>query len=298
MTQGRVHSRWEGVVALAGAILFVAAGCSTQQLGVRAMAPTMRDLLARVNDQPDPQLVRDGVPSNLLLLDGLASIDPGNEDMATLTARAFCSYALIFVMDEDRDRAKLLFEQGRAHALRALDGEYKDFAKAADEGDLESFGKAVAKVEKGDIAPLFWFGNCWAGAINSSKGSAKALVSLPKVEKVMQQAVKLDETYYFAGPRLFMGMYYASRPKALGGNPDESRKNFERAIELTDGHFLMTKVFEAQYYAVMVQDRDLFQSLLEGVLAAPDDVEKGQNLATRVAKEKAKKLLADADSLF
>src|SRR5207253_2480694 len=104
----------------------------------------------------------------------------------------------------------------RAHALRALDGQYKGFAKTADDGDLASFGSAVEKVKKGDIAPLFWLGNCWAGAINSSKGSAKALIALPKVEKIMQQAVALDETYYFAGPRLFMGIYYAGRPKSLG----------------------------------------------------------------------------------
>ncbi len=274
------------------------AACSTQQLAVRAMAPTMNDLLTRVNDQPDPGLVRDGVPSNLLLLDGLASIDPGNEEMATLTARAFCSYALIFVMDEDKDRARVLFEQGRAHALRALDSAYSGFAKSADEGDLESFGKAVTKVGKSDIGSLFWFGNCWAGAINSAKGSAKALIALPKVESVMKRAVELDEGYYFAGPRLFMGIYQAGRPKALGGDPKLSKQNFDRAVELTDGKFLLTKVFYAQYYAVGTQDRDLFEALLKEVVAAPDDVLAGQTLATKVAKEKAKKLLVDADSLF
>ncbi len=291
--------RYASTLACAGLLMpLFAADCSTQQMAVRAMAPTMTDLLKRVNDQPDPGLVRDGVPSNLLLLDGLASIDPGNDDMAVLTAQAFCSYALIFVMDEDKDRARVLFEQGRAHALRALDGDYKGFAKAADDGDLTSFGTAVDKVKKGDIAPLFWLGNCWAGAINSSKGSAKALIALPKVEKIMQQAVALDETYYFAGPRLFMGIYYAGRPKALGGEPAKSKENFDRAITLTDGHFLMTKVFYAQYYAVQTQDRELFESLLKEVIAAPDDIEPGQTLATRVAKEKAKKLLADAESLF
>ena len=46
------------------------------------------------------------------------------------------------------------------------------------------------------------------------------------------------------------------------------------------------------------QDRELFEALLKEVVAAPDDVLAGQTLATKVAKEKAKKLLTDADSLF
>ncbi len=290
--------RWNGCWIVSASLLVWACGCSTQQLAVRAMAPTMNDLLTRVNDQRDPELVKDGVPSNLLLLDGLASIDPDNEEMAVLTAQAYCSYALIFVMDEDKDRARVLFEQGRAHALRALDGEHAGFAKAADDGDLASFTAAVGKVKRDEIAPLFWLGNCWAGAINSAKGSAKALVALPKVESAMARAVELDETFYFAGPRLFMGIYHAGRPKALSGDPKRSKENFDRAVELTSGKFLLTKVFYAQYYAVQTQDRELFESLLGEVIAAPDDVLAGQSLATRVAKQKAKRLLSDADSLF
>ncbi len=291
-------TRWTRTWLVCMSVAVWSCGCSTQQLAVRAMAPTMNDLLMRVNDQHDPELVREGVPSNLLLLDGLASIDPGNAEMAVLTAQAYCSYALIFVMDDDKDRARVLFEQGREHALRALEEEHSGFARAADGGDIPSFAAAVGKVERDEIAPLFWLGNCWAGAINSAKGSARALVALPKVEALMARAIELDETYYFAGPRLFMGIYHAGRPKALGGDPKRSKENFDRAVELTSGKFLLTKVFYAQYYAVQTQDRELFEALLNEVVAAPDDVLAGQTLATRVAKQKAKRLLDDADSFF
>lgn len=286
--------------SLVAVLLVVAAasGCNTQKLAVRAMTPTMNDLMAQVNDEPDTKLVEDGIPSNLLLLDGLASVAPDNDEMAVLASRAFCSYALIFVMDEDPSRAHTLFDQGRGHALRALDDAYPGFRKLADQGTLAKFQSAVDEVDEDDLPALFWAGNCWAGAINSDKGSPAALIALPRVEMIMKRAVKLDESYFFAGPRLFLGIYYAGRPKALGGKPALSKQNFDRAIELTDGKFLLTKVFYAQYYAVQTQDRELFESLLKEVLAAPDDICPGQTLATRVAKQKAKKLLDEEDSFF
>ena len=60
----------------------------------------------------------------------------------------------------------------------------------------------------------------------------------------------------------------------------------------------MIKVLMAQFYAVQVQDKDLFRKLLQEVVEADATVLPEQRLANEVAKKRASVLLAKEKLFF
>ena len=83
----------------------------------------------------------------------------------------------------------------------------------------------------------------------------------------------------------------------MGGRPEVGREHFERAIEISNGEYLMTKVMFASQYARLVFDRELHDQLLEQVLAADASVP-GLTLINTVAQLQATELLDTADAYF
>ena len=115
---------------------------------------------------------------------------------------------------------------------------------------------------------------------------------------VMRRSHALDPDYDFAGSDLFFGVYYASRPKLLGGDTQKAQEHFKWAERLTAGQYLMTYVLEAKTLAVALQDRTLFESLLAKVKDSPSGRLPGARLADEVAKLKAAALMEKIDDLF
>ena len=83
----------------------------------------------------------------------------------------------------------------------------------------------------------------------------------------------------------------------MGGHPEQGRRHFERAIQISDGKFLMDKVVYAEQYAKLTFNQKLYDRLLKEVLAA-NPVVPGMTLANEVAQQKAKTLLAKSDDYF
>ena len=95
-----------------------------------------------------------------------------------------------------------------------------------------------------------------------------------------------------------MGVWYASRPKAFGGDPQIARGHFLKAIEYGGGKFLMTHVFYADYYARQNLEKELFLTTLQKVLDTPAEVEPDLTLLNTIAKKRAKELLSNAEEYF
>ena len=84
----------------------------------------------------------------------------------------------------------------------------------------------------------------------------------------------------------------------LGGKPEDSRKHFEKALEIGQREFLPAQVAYARIYARMVYDQDLFTQLLTEVLHFPLEKRPDLALANQAAKRRAEELLAQVDNLF
>jgi hypothetical protein len=220
---------------------------------------------------------------------------PNNDQLLIAAAQGYSSYASVFVEDQDREYAKLLLGKGRQYALRSL--ELRGFKEPV-QRPLDDFKKALKSLGKKDMPYLFWSAACWANWISLNLDSMEALAELPRVEAMMQRALEIDEGFYYGGPHLFMGIWFASRPKVAGGDLHKAQSHFLKALDLGKGKFLMAYVYYANFYARHALDKDLFVSTLQTVLAAPVDAVPELTLLNTVAKNKAEELLGHVKEYF
>lgn len=270
--------------------------CSLRLLGLRSTAALMERGASAFYEEPDPQLAKEAMGSQLKLLEALLRNEPGNPRLLLLSAEGFAGYSFLFLEEDQPERAKGLYLRARDYSLRLL-ARKKAFA-GLQELDLESLEKTLQGAKEADVPALFWAAFSWAGYINLSRDSPEALVDLPKAVSIMKRALELKPGFYFAGPDLFFGTYYASRPALLGGDVQKAKIHFEEAIRQTQGRYLMAYVLKARHLAVASQDRELFQSLLTQVLETPSGFLADAMLADEVAKRKAKSLLERIDEYF
>jgi hypothetical protein len=210
-------------------------------------------------------------------------------------AQGYASYASLFVEDEDREYARRLYGKAREYALRSL--EIRGFENPL-RRSLDDFDMGLRQLGEEDVPYIFWAATCWGNWINLNLDSMEALAELPRVELMMHRALALDEAFYYGGPHLFMGIWFASRPKIAGGDLQAAQTHFLRAIELAQEKFLMAHVYYADYYARRAFDKDLFTSLLQTVLQTPADVSPELTLVNTVAHRRARELLNRTEEYF
>lgn len=262
---------------------------------VSSAAAGLTDSLAgAILNQNDPQTVRDGAPSYLLLIDGLIQGEPGNERLLRTGARLYSAYASAFV--EDEARAKKMTSRARDYGLAALCLRLPALCAAVDR-PYDEYAAALDQIGKDDVPVVYAFAATWVGWIQAHRGDWNAVADLAKVKASMQKVLELDEGYERGGAHFYMGLLETLVPRALGGNPEAGKKHFERAIQLSEGKDLMVKVQYAERYARLVFDRGLHDRLLKEVMESPAD-EPGFTLLNTLAKERARQLLASADQYF
>jgi len=230
-----------------------------------------------------------------MLIDGMVQAIPNNEQLLIAAAQSYSSFASLFVEDEDKEYANLLYEKGKRYALRSLEmrGLKEPLQKPFDD-----FREGLTRLGKKDVPYLFWAATCWANWIRLNLDSMEAMSELPRVEWMMKRALELDERYYYGGPHLFMGIWFASRPKIAGGDLKKAQEHFLKALDLGQGNFLMAYVYYANYYARKTMDKDLFTSTLKKVLETPVDISPDLVLVNTVAKKQAKELLSHTEEYF
>ena len=281
------------VIALSAAF---ASCASIDRIALRSTAVMLERGRGAALDEPDWQLGRDAMASQLKLVETLLASDPGNRPLQRLAAEGFGGYAFLFVEDAEPRRAKGLYRRGRDHALAclALKPQFRNMAALS----IDDLDKTLKKAVKDDVPDLYWAGFGWAGIVNLSKDDSSALADLPKVVLLMKRVYELNPSFQFGGTDLFFGVYYASRPILLGGDPAKAKTHFDWAHKITRGQYLMTHVLNARWYAVAVQDRELFKQLLTKVAESPAGALPEARLTDEAAKRKAAVMLEKIDDYF
>jgi hypothetical protein len=272
----------------------VAAGSGCASMVSSATSRMAQNLSAAVLNQDDPETVRQGAPAYLLLVDSLVADDPQSSALLQGGARLYVAYATAFVTDPVR--ARRLTRRAVEYADRALCVDLPS-ACAPAARSADGFEAALAGAGAAQVPVLYTWAIAQAGWIQANSEDWNAIAALPKVEAALKRVVALDDAYERGAPHMYLGILATLRPAALGGRPEEGRRHFERAIDLSDGKNLMCQVQFARYYARLVFDRPLHDRLLKEVLAA-EAVQPGLTLSNTLAKEQASKLLADANAYF
>ena len=265
--------------------------------------------LSSIQKESNLVVVETTLAKNLKTLERLAKT--GNTGLIVKTARAHSSYSG-FLEDKmedaeiagDTETADEMRSQAIAHYVRAEEYAFKALAKSektfkqARTVEIAEFEKALQKLKKKQVEPLFWAAYAMARGISLQKDDPMQVIDLARVELMMRRVLELDETFYFGSAHLFYAVYYGDRSPAIGGDPQKAKESIDKVDELNDGKFLMTKFYLARYYAYPKQDVKLYKQALQEVIDAPEDIYPGEEAATALAKSRAKRWLAQTDMLF
>lgn len=300
-TQGRVRiANGRGSPFLLSALLLIAAfsnGCALVRKGaMKTVTPMARQLSDGMMHQTDVDLVREGAPAFLLMLDALVEANPNNPTLLLAAADAHLAYASGFIDADQRERARTMYLKARNHGLQAL-SRNRRFARALEEGSLDEFEQALQRFRKRDADALMTTGMAWAMWIIASSDSPAAVGEMPMVLAIMERVRELDPHVRQGGVDLFYGIYYTVLPLGGGRDLDKARAHFERSMKIAGPDYLLTRVIFAEFYARYAFDRELYESTLTGVLDARPDVPE-YTLMNQIAHIRARALLDEIDEYF
>jgi hypothetical protein len=268
------------------------AGCAS--VASNAAAGLADNLSTSILNQEDPELVREGVPTFLLLLDSMVESAP--EDSRTLGAAAllYAAYGTTFISDPAR--ARVLTARSRDYGTAALCAEAR---RACELQGLpfDEYERIIIDIGKSASDSLYSYCVGSLAFIRANSDDWTALADLPKIEVALVHLLTLDPGDNASSINMYLGILNSLRPPALGGDPQRGRQFFETAIELSGGKDLGVKVEYARGYARLVYDRELHDRLLNEVLVAQVK-QPGLTLINSLAQEQARELLASADEYF
>ncbi len=273
-------------------ILSAMTGCATI---VGSVTGGLADnLSAAILNSDDPDMVRDGAPSYLILIDSLLAGNPDSATLLTQSAELHSAYAGAFVAEPAR--AQKLHAKAKNQMLRATCLRLKD-ACELETRPYDEFSSWLDRQGPKSVPTLYNLGSIWAGWIQANSSDFVAIAQLARVKAVIQRVADLDPDYANGGAFLYLGVFETLLPPAMGGRPELGRQHFERALEISDGRNLMVKVMLADQYGRLMFERELHDRLLNDVLAAEAQAP-GLTLMNTVAKERAQQLLDSADDYF
>lgn len=281
---------WRLALVVAASVCL--AGCASLISGVTNKFAD--DLSTAVLGSTDFDVVADGLPAYLLLVDALVEGNPKDASMLNTAAMLNGSYATGFVADGARKQR--FSSKAKDLALRASCLRDKIFCGLA-LAPFAEFDQAVRGVSRDHIDYMYILASSWAGWIQAHADDFRAVAELPRAQALMAQVIELDPAYADGSPYIYMGVFATFLPAALGGQPDVGRDNFEQAIEISGGRNLYAKAMMAEMYARAVFDRELHDRLIAEVLAA-DPSAADLTLQNVIAQDLARQLKDSADDFF
>ena len=296
------------LVAIIFPLLLIHCACGMKSMATRVISDVATDGMVALEGEEDVEFARQTAPPLIKTLEVLRHGNTKDRRALTLLALSYGQYTFGFLeedmlkfpegsveRDQARRRADLFYRRGREYGIAALSRR-----RAMRSGFKSSFGtfkRALRKTGKRDIPALFWTAFNWALWANLHRDDPSAIVDIPRIQAMIERVIELDSDYYYGSAHAFRGVIAASRPQALGGDPELARREFAKALGVAP-NYLMTKVLFAQYYARQTHDAHLFEGLLNEVLKADDDDLPQQRLANELAKRRARLLLKMKGKLF
>ena len=282
--------------ALALFCVWGTSGCSMSGMAVGAMIPVIDNSKVAALKSADLRMFREAAPANLFLIEGLIETKPTNRQLRESAAMLYFSYAFAFDEGTDDGYVSNLYLKGLEHGRAALLRN-----KAVQEfwdKPFDAFAAGMSLLSEKDLPALVWTVANWSQFISLHLDSTRVLTQIPRVQALLERACEIDGGYFEGLPYMMLGSLHAFRAPMFGGDPEASRASFERALEISQGKFLLVYFSFAKFYAYRVQDPDLFEESLMKVLDQPSDILPEYRLLNVIAKEKATELLKEKDELF
>ena len=194
---------------------------------------------------------------------------------------------------EQFDRALNLYLRAKGYGIRGLELRYPGIG---DRLQVEPEG-ALTETTVEDVALLYWTAASWGAAITRGSDRPDLIADLPAVVAMMERVLALDERF---GDGAIHDVFVMIRglPTEMGGDPEEARRHFERALELNGGRMAGTYATYATSVVQGEQDRERFVELMELALAVDPDAEPSHRLQNLVTQTRARHILDHIDDYF
>jgi hypothetical protein len=307
------------LVALAiSTVLF--AGCSIgENLAYKSTSKILSRAQPSLQMEADYELARTAIPGALKTVEGFWVSGPpaeAAERFERILAEGYCQYGTGFAEDDweaakfRRDLAAVEVHNTRSiHVFtRCLNFSLKLLGSRWQKeifGTPEVQAKLLKDTGGGSRFQLMFAGAALGGLVNHSLTRIEMISYLPMVQQMMERVVEIDtkggapaNKAHAAMPHIALGMIHSARAKSMGGEPDKARASFEKALEITDGKFLLARTLMAYRIGIQTNDRKFFHDELVKVLETPPSIWPEQRLANEIAHRKARRYLSHEKELF
>jgi predicted anti-sigma-YlaC factor YlaD len=297
-------------VLLIGLILVSLNSCSVRKMVMTRFTETLSSQQSTVfTSDDDPQLIAEALPFTIKLYESLASKDSLNPELQLATGKLFCLYAQAFVSfpgDTLHDslqaekkaagkRAKKLFLRGRDYILRGLDIKHPGFKNGIFSRSADSL---LAITDINDTAYLYWGAVCWTSAIMADRSDLALAMTLKKAVSLAQRVLSLDQNFGAGAAHEFLAIYFASAPKAMGGDTVKAKEYFSKAVELSGGNKVSPYVYMASSLHLKSKNKEGFTDALNRAMAVKSPPESPNRLLNTIYQQRAAWMLRNIERFF
>lgn len=302
-------------IILAAVITAFVIACSPKTLIVRQMAEMVDSGVTAFERDSDLDLTEKAIPANIKLLEAMLANSPDDRRLTTLISRMYGSYAFGFLetrlesaiyddpdqesnepyIDLLKDQLDHTYEKGMAYALDALEEEVSGARTAFTR--VAAIDPYLERLDKDDVAPLFWYGFNLGAWVNRNLDSIRAVSRAHVARKVMERVIELDPGYNYGGAHLFLLAYFGSRPPMMGGSQEKAGDHYRQLRQIAGEEYLLADLFYGRFCLHQQQDRDGFVATMQRIADHP--VKDGDlALYNAIAAKRAGIYLGAVDRLF
>jgi predicted anti-sigma-YlaC factor YlaD len=257
-------------------------------------------MLALTGDN-DPELVGDFFPTALKIYEIMHLQNPQHEGLAVMTGQLYVTYANAFVQQPAAEfpperfkeqneaylRAQNFYLRGKNYAIDGLEIGHPGFRIAMQGTDEAAIHAILAKCDKSDVPALYWASAGTLAAWALDPMNTSFLASVPGAALMLTRAARLDPAYNNGAIWEILMSFYAAAPESLGGNKDEARAAYEKALAFSGGKSPSTHIGYIRSFCIPAQDSAGFDEAIAKALAIDPESQPDNRLALVLARRQA-----------
>jgi len=261
-----------------------------------------RDGADAVNTLQDFEVARSVARAGLGQLEGLYKLAPYNEDALFLLTKGWAGASFAFTEDDyeesmekkddqlteyNRQRSIAGFQRAKFFAIQLLKMKANGFDEATRNADTIKAWLDENFRDPKEALDLTWIATAWLGHVDIAKDVPSIVANLYVGVAIAERAAELDDTVEYGTIHVLLGAYHA---RTAMSELDESKKEFEKALAINHGKYLLTQLNYASRYYCAKSDRASYEKELNAVLAAGDPLP-DERLSNLLAKRRARRYL-------
>lgn len=256
-----------------GAILALYSCSLVQKIGLRTAAPMVSSASYQMQAENNFDYFEKAAPGNLLMLEGLWSLDKSNRHFLEVLIKGHTGLA--FGVMETRALAHKwqdsaidneFYTAAIYHYTRAIefgilylknnDIDWTQIARG--QKDLK---KELENLDKDDRVAMLYMGQALAGLMNLQRTDIVLAGQLPFAQVLVDWSCAQDMKIEFGACSLYYALLDLSRPKMLGGDPEKGAKRLAKLIGEYPQNQLL-KIIQLQFEVIPNLDEEKFDKIV------------------------------------